>query len=499
MLFPTVEFALFFLMVIILAWGSLYIRSIWFSNLFGWRLAQNGNRFGHALHKSILFFFSYLFYACWDWRFIWFLFGISWWAWVITRIIQNLRGSAANTGMHRRRWVFLGISMFLSILGYYKYSEFILHNIGTVAASLGAQLNISPQTPVLPLGISFITFHAISMVMDAQRGKLDKPVPLLDALLYVSFFPQLIAGPILRAATFLPQLSAPPAITGIETSRALMLIICGLFKKVVIANTLATLLVDDVFSNPLGASASRLLLAIYGYAIQIFCDFSGYTDIAIGCALLLGYHFQINFDAPYTAASPQDFWHRWHISLSTWLRDYLYIPLGGSSGTHWATQLNLMITMVLGGLWHGASWNFVIWGAWQGFLLCLHREWVSFWRLHDSEWRDSVAWRWVARILLFHAICLGWVFFRADNFGVSRDILVGLWNGPWLLDIPVWPLVCVIVGLGLQYVSQRLVLVMQDFYTSLTPLVRGGVFALLLLLCEVLGPSEPAPFIYFQF
>ncbi|GAB2889833.1 MBOAT family protein [Uliginosibacterium flavum] len=470
MLFPTFEYALFFLVSLLLAWGCLR-----------W----------HAAHKLLLLALSYVFYGFWDWRFVPLLFGISLWGWIATRGIQH--------GARPRLWLLLGVLGCLGVLGYYKYSAFFLESLIDLAALNGLILPLEIDSPLLPLGISFMTFHAISLMMDALRGKLDEPVPLGDALLYVAFFPQLIAGPILRASTFLPQLRQAPDPARIDTSRALLLIVGGLFKKVVIANTLSTLLVDDVFANPAAMTASQVLLGIYGYAAQIYCDFSGYTDIAIGCALLLGYRFPDNFNAPYTAASPQEFWRRWHISLSNWLRDYLYISLGGSRAGHWRTSLNLLLTMLLGGLWHGAAWNFVVWGGWHGLMLMVHREWDGFWRTRGGAWRESVWWRWCARLLLFHAVCLGWVFFRCADFASALAVLERLWRGVWTMDLPTGPLLCVLAGIGLQYVPSRWMLRLQLAGVRMQPVLRGAAFAGLLVLIEVLGPSEPAPFIYFQF
>lgn len=470
MLFPTVEYALFFLLALVVSWGLL--------------------RF-HRAHKLALLVASYAFYGFWDWHFLPLLAGLSCWAWLCSRGIQG--------GRRPRLWLALGIAGSLGLLAHYKYSAFFLQNVVEVAAALGVTLPLAVASPFLPLGISFMTFHAISLMMDAWRGKLEDEVDLADALLYVAFFPQLIAGPILRASTFLPQLRVPPDPARIETGRALQLIVAGLFKKVVIANTLATLLVDDVFANPAAMSASQVLLGIYGYAAQIYCDFSGYTDIAIGCALLLGYRFPPNFAAPYTAASPQEFWRRWHISLSSWLRDYLYIPLGGSQRGPWRTRANLLVTMLLGGLWHGAAWNFVFWGGWHGLLLVAHRQWEAYWSARPAGWRQSGWWRWTARLLCFHAVCLGWVLFRAPGTGEALAVLERLADGAWALDLPPAAVLCVLAGIGLQYLPARFELRLHLSAQRLRPLLHGTAFALALVLIEVLGPSAPAPFIYFQF
>lgn len=487
MVFPTVEYALFFLLALVLSWGALEFDWLGPPNWGKARLTH----LAHVFHKYALLILSYVFYGIWDWHYVPLLFVVSFIGWAAVRGIQH--------GRWRTQSLALGVIGCLGLLAYYKYTAFFLLNLIQAAGWVGLPLKLEVESPFLPLGISFMTFHAISLMMDGWRGKLDEKVPLADALLYVAFFPQLIAGPILRASTFLPQLRRPPDPERIDTGRALLLIVAGLFKKVVIANTLSTLLVDDVFANPAGYSASQVLLGIYGYAAQIYCDFSGYTDIAIGCALLLGYRFPQNFNSPYVAASPQEFWHRWHMSLSSWLRDYLYIPLGGSKGAHWRTQFNLMLTMLLGGLWHGAAWNFVFWGFLHGLMLAVHRQWDRYWQPRDPAWRRSVAWLWAARLLLFHAVCLGWIYFRAQDFDTAGAVIGRLFTAPWHWDLPLGPLICVLLGIGLQYLPQRFMLGLQIRTIRLSPRWRGALLALLLMLIEVLGPSEPAPFIYFQF
>ncbi len=471
MLFPTVEYALFFLLAFALAWGT--VRH-------------------HVTHKRVLLVLSYFFYGFWDWHFLPLLFIISLYGWVVARGIEQSR--------HKRRWLIGGIVACLLTLGWYKYLGFFLQNFLNLVNVLGIDLQIAVNSPILPLGISFMSFHAISLMMDVWRGKLERAPSLEDVLLYVAFFPQLIAGPILRASTFMPQLQRAPDPARIETSRALLLIAIGLFKKVVIANSLATLLVDDVFSNPQSFSASQVLLGIYGYAAQIYCDFSGYTDIAIGCAMLLGYRFPDNFNNPYRSASPQEFWRRWHISLSTWLREYLFIPLGGSRQGEWLNVRNLFITMLLGGLWHGAAWNFVIWGFWHGLLLAVHRVWDNYWYAHGNDgWRDSDQWRYISRILLFHAVCLGWIFFRAEDLGQAFAVMQQLIAGSWHWDLAPGMMLCVLMGIGMHYLPSRVMLRAQLAGMRMPAMALGALFAVSLAVIEILGPSAPAPFIYFQF
>jgi len=357
----------------------------------------------------------------------------------------------------------------------------------------------------LPLGISFFVFHAISLMGDIYRRKLREPLYLTDALLYVAFFPQLIAGPILRASHFIPQLMRPryKAISDsrhIRVNRAFLLILAGLFKKVILSNTLSTRLVEPVFAAPANFHRGDVLLAIYGYAAQIYCDFSGYTDIAIGCAMLLGYHFPRNFNAPYTATDPQDFWQRWHISLSSWLRDYLYIPLGGSRSGAARTYVNLMLTMLLGGLWHGASWTFVMWGGLQGLYLIMHRLWSTSSSQQIQHLRTRTWWPWVARILVFHAVCIGWVFFRSPTFNVSATVFHQLATSRGALTMATWPVLLTLVLGIFGQCAPRLWRRTAESTMSRLPIFASGItLAFGIFLIELLGPTGVAPFIYFQF
>jgi D-alanyl-lipoteichoic acid acyltransferase DltB (MBOAT superfamily) len=478
MLFPTVEYALFFLIVLTAAWL-----------LYRWE----------TIHKVFLLVASYVFYGFWNWHYVPLLIAISAFSAAVAQRIQRCDSVA-----QRKAWLVGGVIVCLTTLVYYKYTAFFL----TTALSLSphvlhrgvkAPAWLSKATPMLPLGISFFVFHAISLMGDVYRNKLKQKVLMLDALLYVAFFPQLIAGPILKASSFMPQLEKRRNPRALRLNRAMMLIVSGLFKKVIISNLLATRLVEPVFAAPQMYSGADIALAIYGYAAQIYCDFSGYTSIAIGCALLLGYRFPRNFNAPYTASSPQDFWRRWHISLSSWLRNYLYIPLGGSRGGAARTCINLMITMLLGGLWHGAGWTFVIWGALHGFYLIAHRLWGGI------EWqpilllRQTKAWLWISRLLLFHAVCLGWIFFRSPSFAVAGTILHRLGaHGP--LTLATTPVVLMLIaGLAGQFRPQRWLTALEAELGRWPAVVRGAAFAFAIFLVEVLGPTGVAPFIYFQF
>lgn len=471
MLFPTVEFALFFLAALAIAWG-----------LARWP----------AWHKGFLLLASYVFYGFWNWGYVVLLFGVSLFAGLLAQRIQR---SAAPSA--RKAWLALGVTVCLATLAYYKYTGFLLQNLLTAWRHFGTPPPLSWESPLLPLGISFFVFHAISLLGDVYRGKLKQPVLIGDALLYVAFFPQLIAGPILRASDFMPQLAVPRDPRAIDANRGLMLIVLGLVKKVIVSNTLAVSLVDPAFAAPGALSGPDMLLAIYGYAVQIYCDFSGYTDMAIGCALLLGYRFPQNFDRPYTATDPQDFWRRWHISLSSWLRDYLYIPLGGSRDGRWHTARNLMITMLLGGLWHGASWNFVIWGGLHGLYLVGHRAWAA--QSWTASLRASAAWRWVARLLLFHAVCAAWVFFRAPDLTLALQVFARLAAPGALTLASTGVIACLLLGLAGQYAPTRWGQAARTEFARWAVPLRGAALAGTLFAIELLGPSGVAPFIYFQF
>jgi D-alanyl-lipoteichoic acid acyltransferase DltB (MBOAT superfamily) len=388
----------------------------------------------------------------------------------------------------------------LGFLGFFKYYGFFVDSFRDALEHLG--LGVSPPLlhVALPVGISFFTFHALSYVIDIGRGQLQ-PMQLDELALYMSFFPHLVAGPIVRASEFQPQLHRRADPRRIPSGEAFRLIAFGLFKKVVISSFLATELVDPVFGAPAAHSRLELLTGVYGYAIQIYADFSGYTDIAIGCALLLGIRFPQNFDAPYRALSLQDFWRRWHMTLSRWLRDYLYIPLGGSRDGVRRLYRNLFLTMVIGGLWHGAAITFVVWGAIHGGFLGLERFARERWRASRPEPvllpEVSAVLRWV---VTFHVVCLGWVFFRADSVGTALDVLHGIVASPGPAPL-VTVLVLVTIGLALasQFVPPNAVAGAQNRFAALPPGAQIALVAGALTAIDVLGPDGVAPFIYFQF
>ncbi|WP_315350190.1 MBOAT family O-acyltransferase [Hoylesella saccharolytica] len=318
----------------------------------------------------------------------------------------------------RKFLVTLSLLIDLGLLGYFKYTNFFA---GMVAQML--EYNFQPWDIFLPVGISFFTFQSLSYTIDVYRGNL-KPLPsILDYAFYVSFFPQLVAGPIVRASDFAPQIRKPIVITNDMFARGVYFIMIGLFKKAVISDYISLNFVDRVFDNPSLYSGLENLLGIYGYAMQIYCDFSGYSDMAIGIALLLGFHFPLNFNAPYSAVSITDFWRRWHISLSTWIRDYIYISLGGNRKGKVRQYFNLILTMLLGGLWHGASLNFIAWGGMHGVALAAHKVFSTGVLKHKRDYKSKGICRIFGVFITFNFVCFTWLFFRNTSFETSIVML----------------------------------------------------------------------------
>ena len=359
-------------------------------------------------------------------------------------------------------------------------------------------LPLSTRAIVLPVGISFFTFMAISYLVDVYRGDFE-PVSLPRFGAYLSFFPHLVAGPIVRPGELLPQMETPRDPRRVDTSRAFYLIATGLFKKVVIANYLATHITDQVFAVPRSHSSAEILVAVYAYAVQIYADFAGYTDMAIGIALLLGFQFPQNFNSPYAAVSLQDFWRRWHMTLSRWLRDYLYIPLGGNRKGRVRTYVNLMITMLLGGLWHGASWTFVVWGGIHGTGLAFEHSRRD--RPGYVAPKPSRAGLWVRRLITFNIVCFAWIFFRSDSMHQAWEMITGLvtrWGQPSPL-VTAGVLVWIVVGVGSQYLPKLLPQLLMARFSRLPIVAQAAVLGAALMLANAMGPQGVAPFIYYRF
>ena len=419
------------------------------------------------------------------------LFFISATSWSFGRQIKY-----SENPVTRKMIVTFAVFIDLLVLGFFKYYGFFTSSFNNLLLKLGMSTNVPLFEILLPVGISFFTFQAISYVIDVYRNDIEACENLSDVLLYVSFFPQLVAGPIVRASDFIPQLAKKPTLTGIMVSRGFLLIIAGLFKKMFFANYLSSLIVDPVFDDPSSYSGIDNLFAVYGYAFQIYFDFSAYSDIAIGVALLLGYEFRDNFNQPYRAFSIQDFWRRWHISLSTWLRDYLYLPMGGSRTTKLKTYRNLAITMLLGGLWHGAAWNFVLWGGLHGFALLSERAVYKRFGIKISNPVLKI----LLTIFVFHFVCLTWIFFRAANFSTAiamiSQIFQGGINTQYITPFLIFLLTC---GVIFTYFPQKKVEKAEVMFSRLNPILLGLFLGTLLVFLGALAPEGVSPFIYFQF
>lgn len=395
----------------------------------------------------------------------------------------------------RKLLLTLTIVINLGLLGYFKYTNFLLESFNTFYDRPFEPLDI-----FLPVGVSFFTFQSLSYTIDVYRRTIKPVSSIIDYAFFVSFFPQLVAGPIVRAADFLPQIYKPTIVTKEMFGRAVYLIGCGLFKKAVISDYISINFVDRIFDAPTLYSGLENLMAVYGYALQIYCDFSGYSDMAIGIALLLGFSFPLNFNSPYQARNITEFWRRWHISLSTWLRDYVYISLGGNRQGKLRSYANQFITMLLGGLWHGASWRFIIWGALHGVALAVHKAFTG--SKADQSTRLS---RWVSVIVTFHFVCFCWIFFRADTLEVVGQILTQIgtsFNISILPDFMMgyrWIVVLMILGFTLHAIPANLEIRFQERLTRLPFYVKVVWMLVIVMLVIQTKSAEIQPFIYFQF
>ena len=467
MLFPTLAFGIFFLFVYFTAWSL---------------DRENGRR------KIFLLLASWFFYAQWDWRFVGLLIASAILNWGVAALI------AASDSPGRRKWlVALGVAINLTILGVFKYYGFFVEQAIELLNQFGWERDAPLLQIVLPIGISFFTFQGISYVVDVHRRKTPPARSLVDVMLLMSFFPHLVAGPIVRASDLLPQFDRVPRLTREMAALGLLLIAWGLFKKTVIASELAVRLVDPVFFDPSAYGALDIAAATYGYAVQIYCDFSAYSDMAIGLAALLGYSFPRNFDQPYRAGSMQQFWRRWHISLSSWLRDYLYVPLGGGRKGLVSSCINIMITMLLGGLWHGAAWTFIAWGALHGAVQAVERVWRHF-----REGKAGLP-HWLGVIVTFHIVCLGWILFRAESFDLAMQMLEGLTRMAPVMVLTPFLLALIVGGIAMHWLPPRAVEGLAVRVKEAPAITMGVLVGILILLVEAMRPEGVAPFIYFQF
>lgn len=467
MIFSSLEFVVFYLVIM---GGVALLRS-------------------NTQRKLLLLIGSWYFYAYWDWRFLSLILLSS-----ITGYFIGNRISLAENAGPRRRWLILSLVINLGILAYFKYFNFFIESLLPIFQVVG--IHAGTLDILLPVGISFYTFQTLSYTIDVYRGRMQAHGSLLDFALFVGFFPQLVAGPIVRASHFLPQLAAPIRLTAENGREGFRLFAFGLFKKVFLADRIA-MFVDPVFNNITVFDSPTAWLAAVGYTLQIYYDFSGYSDMAIGLARIFGLDLGRNFDFPYLSRSMSEFWRRWHISLSSWVRDYLYIPLGGNRGGLWRTNMNLMITMLVMGLWHGASWTFVAWGGWHGFWQVVERLYGR--RIEDGIDRppsrfivDGLQWAGCFLITI-----LGWVLFRADSFAGAyafiHRMVVPTSGVNWISPFTIF----VFIGTGLVHwlhVNGASAHFLKR-WTRFTP----ALLFCLLWLVVVFAPQGFTPFIYFQF
>ena len=473
MLFNSLTFVVFFTVVVALYWS---IRS--------WEL-----------RKNLLVVASYIFYGAWNPPFAALLFGTTAMDFWLGRQMGKVQDRQS-----RKRWLVASVCMNLSMLGFFKYGNFLLQNFQWLLARIGVVYQPPHLDILLPVGISFYTFHSLSYTLDIYRGVLQPTRSLRDFVLAVSFFPQLVAGPIVRAGDFLPQLEHAPRLKTNQFLWGLALMTLGLFEKIVLADTLLSGAADRVFAYAGPLVAVDSWAGVLAFAGQIFCDFAGYSLTAIGAALTLGFHLKDNFRFPYAAIGFSDFWRRWHISLSTFLRDYLYIPLGGNQVKPVRAAANLVIVMFLGGLWHGAAWTFVVWGLLHGSYLVIERVIRAF--CEHRAWADFAAVRVLAGLATFGAVCIAWVFFRAPDFTVASRMLTGMFGGHSHADAILATRELLQIGLvtaglvGLHWVMRD-----ESFETSVLKLPAWSVTAIwsVMAFAIVFTQGTSNAFIYFQF
>jgi D-alanyl-lipoteichoic acid acyltransferase DltB (MBOAT superfamily) len=414
----------------------------------------------------------------------------------------------------RKALLVLSLTIDLGLLAYFKYFNFFVESLLSIGKSVAGWIGIEtlngvehePLDIFLPIGISFFMFQTISYIVDIYKGMIQPVRRWVDYLFYVSFFPQLVAGPIVRAKDFIPQIYKNPTLSNAEMGEGIFLIVSGLFKKAIISDYISMNFVDRVFDQPLLYTGVENLAAVYGYALQIYCDFSGYSDMAIGIALLLGFRFNINFDSPYQSATITEFWRRWHISLSSWLKDYLYISLGGNRKGKLRTYFNLMTTMLLGGLWHGASVNFILWGGLHGVSLAAHKVLMSVFPNMKATGHEMKPWVRVAgMVITFHIVCFGWILFRAKSLltvaDINRQIFTNFHSEviPQFVSGYSFVLVLMIVGYMLHIVPKRGETFCKEMVGKANWTLQACLLAAFVFLVVQFRSAGVQPFIYFQF
>ncbi|HEX6537346.1 MAG TPA: MBOAT family protein [Gemmatimonadaceae bacterium] len=441
---------------------------------------------------------SYVFYGWWDWRFL-FLLALS----TVVDFFIAKKMNATDDPRRRRRLMTVSVTLNLCYLGFFKYFDFFAESARAGLERFGVHADFFTLHVLLPVGISFYTFQAISYIVDVYRNAREHTDDFVAFALYLSYFPHLVAGPIQRSTQLLPQLVVPRSVTARQISSGAVLMLVGYFKKVAIADAVAPT-VNQIFGNAAHTSWVGLLIGVWLFAAQIYCDFSGYTDIARGVSRLMGVELRINFRQPYFSANITEFWRRWHISLSDWLRDYLYISLGGNRRGKWRTYRNLMLTMLLGGLWHGANWTFVAWGGLHGVYLAVHKMIVGSRKVGLSEVPASpLGWlRFAASVILtFNLVCLTWIFFRAPDFATAWTYLRGIvtlqpgaMTTGWLIMAAFYLALTFLVDLPAWLRHDE-----QPIAPTWPVLARGLAYGVMLAICLWIGAPHGAPFIYFQF
>ncbi|MBP6230887.1 MAG: MBOAT family protein [Paludibacteraceae bacterium] len=445
----------------------------------------------HYFRITYVVLFSLFFYYKCSGHYFWLLIFSSVVDYYLSRLIF-----VEKKQLTRNIYLMLSLIINLGMLAYFKYTNFLIDNFNTLFNE-----NMTFANIILPVGISFYTFQTLSYTIDVYRRHLEPTKSFIDFLFFVSFFPQLVAGPIVRASDFIPQIYKRLHLTKEEFNLALFLIIGGLIKKAIISDYISSNFVDRVFDMPNSYSSFENLMASYGYAIQIYCDFSGYSDIAIGLALLMGFKLPANFRTPYQSATVTEFWKRWHISLSTWLRDYLYISLGGNRKGNIRTYVNLSLTMILGGLWHGASWKFVVWGSLHGLALTIERFVGQFITLP----KNAII-RTIQVILTFHFVAFCWLFFRAKDFSTAFTIIENISQltfdlHQWQVIIIAYKNVFLLIALGFvtHFIPEKGILFMQKTFNLMPLVVKAILLGLVYWILYATASAGSQPFIYFQF
>lgn len=449
----------------------------------------------HTLKTIFVILFSLYFYYKSSAEYCFILLGVC-----VSDYLLGLWLGSAKSRTLRRGIVLLNVLVNLGMLVYFKYLNLILTTIADFSSSKFDALDI-----ILPAGISFFTFRSISYIVDIYRGDIKPTRNFLNYTFFLTFFPPLLAGPVVRAKDLMGQIESHPVASRAMVSSGLFLIMAGLVKKVIVADYISGNFIDRVFDNPTMFSGFENLMAVYGFTLQLYCDFSGYSDMAIGIALLLGYRFKANFDAPFKSQNPSEWWRRWHISLSTWLRDYLYIPMGGSRCSKPRTHVNLFNTMLLGGLWHGASWMYIIWGAWNGLLLIVHKTLRSIFP-RVSEKKRNAWWRVTANVFLtFNLMAFGFMFFRARSMTHVHDMVVQMIHNfhfavaPQFLSGYLMIVLAMAAGYLMHFAPKSWSKSLEHSYGRLPLLLQSVVLAILLLVIIQVRQSDIVPFIYLQY